>query len=107
MSIEKVKVKVAYALREEAVIIELSVPIKTSIEETIKLSGILDRFPEIDLSKQKVGVYGKLSNLATSVQDGDRIEIYRQLLVDPKDIRRLRAKKNLLPSRSKPTSSTT
>ncbi|WP_092486237.1 RnfH family protein [Candidatus Ichthyocystis hellenicum] len=107
MSTESLNVKMVYALREEAVIISLSVPVGSTIEDVIKMSGILDRFPEIDLDQQKVGVYGRLSDLSAAVHDGDRVEIYRPILVDPKEVRRLRANKVLLSRGSKPTGGTT
>ncbi|CUT18217.1 MULTISPECIES: RnfH family protein [Candidatus Ichthyocystis] len=103
MSTENFNVKVVYALREEAVIISLSVPVGSRIEDAIKMSGMLDRFPKIDLNQQKVGIYGRLHDLSAAVSDGDRVEIYRPILVDPKEIRRLRANKLLLSSGSKST----
>ena len=54
-------------------------------------SGILDEFPEIRLSENKVGIFGKLAKLSATLRDGDRIEIYRALIADPKEVRRQRA----------------
>ncbi len=85
------KVEVAYALPDEQVILALDVTPDTSIESAIQQSGILERFPEIDLSATKVGVFGKLSKLNATLKPGDRIEIYRPLIADPKEVRRQRA----------------
>lgn len=73
--------------------IQISVPSDSSISAAIKLSGILLDFPNIDLNKNKVGIFGKLCNLEAKVKAGDRIEIYQPLLIDPKKIRINRAKK--------------
>ena len=61
------------------------------MEEVIRDSGLLGRFPEIDLAHNKVGVFGKLVKLDKRVRDKDRVEIYRPLIADPKDVRRQRA----------------
>lgn len=86
------KVEVAYALPDEQVIIVIEVPQNTTIEAAIQQSGILEQFPEIDLGENKVGVFSKLSSLTTPLRAGDRVEIYRPLKIDPKEIRRQRAK---------------
>lgn len=64
-----------------------------NIQQAIHYSGLLKRFPEIDLEVNKVGIFSKIQDLDTVLQAGDRIEIYRPLLVDPKEARRRRAKK--------------
>lgn len=81
---------VCYAEAERQFWICLEVPDASTIEQTIKLSGVLRQFPEIDLSKQKVGIFGKMSKLDTVVQDGDRVEIYRQITADPNQVKRRR-----------------
>ncbi len=86
-----IHVEVAYARPDQQVIISLDVPEGTSVEDAIRLSGITDRFPEIDLSRNKVGVFGKLSKLTAPLRAKDRVEIYRPLIADPKEIRRQRA----------------
>ncbi len=63
----------------------------TTIAAAIKLSGILEKHPEIDPEKTKVGIFGKLSKADTVLRDKDRIEIYRPLIADPKEVRRKRA----------------
>jgi len=88
------KVEVAYARPDVQILLEQDVPEGATVEEAIRLSGILARFPEIDLSKQKVGVFGKVAPLNKSLQERDRVEIYRPLIADPKAARRQRAKKD-------------
>ncbi|MGZ8950251.1 MAG: RnfH family protein, partial [Methylobacter sp.] len=65
-------------------------PDNSTIEETINLSGVLKLYPEINLSSQKVGIFGKIAALDTPVNDGDRVEIYRQITVDPQTVQRRR-----------------
>lgn len=89
--VDELQVEVAYALPEQQVILTLSVPAGTNVEETIKRSGILERFREIDLSQNKVGVFSKLTKLDALIRNKDRVEIYRPLIADPKEVRRKRA----------------
>ncbi|SCZ49553.1 RnfH family protein [Thiohalomonas denitrificans] len=86
-----IKVEVAYALPEIQVIIPLDVEEGATAEDAIRKSGILDRFPEIDLAKAKVGVFGKLVKLDSLLRPKDRVEIYRPLKADPKEVRKRRA----------------
>jgi len=83
-----IAIRVAYATREEQVIIELSVADGTTIQEAIQRSGILNRYPDIDLRRQGVGVFGQARALDYCPRTGDRIEIYRPLVLDPKEARR-------------------
>ena len=87
------QVEVVYADHQQQKTIQISVPSDSCIATAIKLSGILSDFPNIDLSKNKVGIFGKLSNLNAQIKSGDRIEIYQPLLIDPKKNRINRAKK--------------
>jgi hypothetical protein len=84
-------VEVAYARPEEQLIIELEVAPGTTVAQAIETSGLLERFPEIDLARNKVGVFGRLTPLETPLRDKDRVEIYRPLIADPKEVRRRRA----------------
>ena len=84
-------IEVAYALPEKQTIVEVRVPQGTTIEEGIRLSGILDIYPEIDLSTQQVGLFGKLKKPTQVLREGDRVEIYRPLIADPKEVRKKRA----------------
>ena len=88
---EKIPVEVAYALPDKQVILALDVAANASIEAVIRASGILAQFPEIDLASNKVGVFGKLGKLTDTLLPGDRVEIYRPLIADPKEVRKNRA----------------
>ncbi|MFC1749503.1 RnfH family protein [Pseudomonadota bacterium] len=90
-NVEMIKVEVAYATPESQLIVVAQVSVDTTVEEAIKASGILDKFPDIDLAVNKVGVFGKLTKLANTLREGDRIEIYRKLIADPKAVRKKRA----------------
>lgn len=86
------RVEVAYALPDRQEIIAFDVEEGCDIQTAIGKSGMLQRFPEIDLGSQKVGVFSKKRELTDILQPGDRIEIYRPLTIDPKDLRRIKAK---------------
>ena len=88
---DKIPVEVAYALPGKQVILDLDVAPDATLEEIIRVSGILDRFPEIDLGKNKIGLFGKLGKLSDTLHAGDRVEIYRPLIADPKEVRKQRA----------------
>jgi putative ubiquitin-RnfH superfamily antitoxin RatB of RatAB toxin-antitoxin module len=93
MAVDKlITIEVAYALPHEQCILTLQIKEGSTIEFAINQSGILKQFPEIDLTKQKVGVFSKSRKLTDTVFANDRIEIYRPLLIDPKEARRRRAK---------------
>ncbi|KMT65480.1 RnfH family protein [Catenovulum maritimum] len=93
MSDELLKVEVAFALPTKQSIMTVHVSEGTSIEACIKASGILEEYPEIDLANNKVGIWSRTKKLSDTIKLGDRIEIYRPLIADPKEIRRLRAEK--------------
>lgn len=86
------KIEVAYARSDSQLIIELKVEEGATIEQAIRSSGILEKFPEIDLQTNKVGVFGKQASLERRVCAGERIEIYRRLIADPKQARRQQAR---------------
>jgi len=88
---EKIMIEVAYALPSVQVLLKQTVPAEATIAEAIAASGILEKYPEIDLAKNKVGIFGKLTKTDASLRDKDRIEIYRPLIADPKEVRRQRA----------------
>ena len=83
-------VGVCYAESDRQLWMRLEVPDNSTIEETINLSGVLKLYPEINLASQKVGIFGKIATLYTAVKDGDRVEIYRQITVDPQTVQRRR-----------------
>ena len=87
----EIQIDVAYALPQQQVIIPLQVAAESTVEAAIKHSGILEKFPEIDLTQFKVGIFSKLTKLDAVLRDKDRVEIYRPLIADPKEVRRKRA----------------
>lgn len=88
---ELITIEVAYATPEQQVLLALSVPENTTVADAIDASGLLTRFPEIELSA--VGIFGKICTVQQLLKAGDRVEIYRPLCNDPKEARRQRAKK--------------
>lgn len=88
-------VEVVYALPHEQKVIRLAVPPQTSLYQTAVLSNITSYFPQLNLEQVSFGVFGKLEKTPKTrfVQTGDRVEIYRPLLVDPKEARKARAAK--------------
>ncbi|MDD5033689.1 MAG: RnfH family protein [Methylococcaceae bacterium] len=87
------KVEVAYATPQEQLILSVESSEAITAEMAIRQSGILQRFPEIDLEKSQVGIFGKSCKLEQALKAGDRVEIYRPLIADPKESRRHRAAK--------------
>ena len=85
------RVSVAYSPRAgEVDLVELSLASGATVFDALRASGLLERHPAIQLSDQKVGVWGKLAAIDSPLRDGDRVELYRPLQVDPKEARRLR-----------------
>ena len=84
-------VEVAYALANRQSLISIEVENGTTLEEAVLASGILDTFEEIDLSKDRVGIFSKFATLKTVLREKDRVEIYRPLIADPKQVRKERA----------------
>lgn len=87
-----IQVEVVYALHEVQKVIQVQVEEGATIQQAVAESGLLQDYPEIDLGgRNKVGVWNKLSKLDTTLRDKDRVEIYRPLIADPKEVRRQRA----------------
>lgn len=86
-------IEVAYALSDEQFLRGIHVPQGATLREAIMLSGLLERYPALDLENINAGIYGKRKTLDTTLADGDRVEVYRPLLADPKEARRQRSKK--------------
>jgi len=84
-------VEVAYALPERQVVRRVLLPGGSTVGDAIRLSGLLAEFPEIDPAR--AGIHGKPAPVGAILRDGDRVEIYRPLRADPKDVRRMRAAK--------------
>lgn len=91
--IKSINVEVAYATPEKQVIREVNVDDGTTIGAAIVQSGIMLDFPELEskLEDSAVGIFGKVAAMTTVLKDGDRVEIYRPLIADPKEVRRKRA----------------
>ncbi len=89
---ERIEVEVIFALAEEQHLIRVQMALGTTVRDAITQSGILQRYPEIDLELSKVGIFNRLCGLDQQLKAGDRIEIYRPLKIDPMDKRRKRAK---------------
>jgi len=88
---DRINIEVVYALPGEQTLLEQQVASGTTVAEAIDACGILNKFPDIDLSKNKLGIFGKLTKADAVLRDKDRIEIYRPLIADPKEVRRRRA----------------
>lgn len=86
-----IMVEVAYALPKQQLIIPVNVAEGTTAEAAVLASGIMEKFPEIDLNANKLGIFGKLVKSDTVLRHLDRVEIYRPLIADPKEVRRQRA----------------
>ncbi|CAE6716531.1 RnfH family protein [Paraburkholderia haematera] len=89
----RLSIEVCYALANEQTLIAVELQEGATLRQAIEASGILQRYPQIDLGTQKVGVFGKLKPLDAVLADHDRVEIYRPLLVDPKLSRQRRVEK--------------
>ncbi|WP_426415214.1 RnfH family protein [Aestuariirhabdus sp. LZHN29] len=82
------KISIAYAETRRQHWIQLELEAGATLNDAIVASGILERYPTIDLEQQRVGVFGKFAKLDTSLSDGDRVEIYRPIVADPKTVAR-------------------
>lgn len=87
----EITVEVAYALPDEQLIVPIKVVSGITAEQAIQASGIIKKFPEIDLTVNKIGIFGKAVRLDTPLRHLDRVEIYRPLIADPKEVRKQRA----------------
>jgi len=89
----KITVEVAYALPEKQYLRRVTLDAGATVEQAITASGLLALRTDIDLAKNKLGVYSRPVKLTDALSDGDRVEIYRPLIADPKELRRQRAEK--------------
>ena len=88
---KRLRIEVAYALRERQLLVALDVEEGATVRLAVERSGILQRAPGIDLANARVGIFGKITRLDAPLRNGDRVEIYRPLIADPKQARRDRA----------------
>jgi len=98
-----IQVEVVYGLAHKQKLLSLPVAQGSTVEQAITESGIIDLFPEIDLAVNKVGIWNKAVKLSQVVEDFDRIEVYRPLIADPKEVRKRRAEKAKLEGRADKT----
>jgi uncharacterized protein len=84
-------IEVAYALEDKQTLLNLEVGTDTTLKQAIELSGMLELYPQINLLQDKIGIFGKIAKLDTILREKDRVEIYRPLIADPKEVRKERA----------------
>lgn len=88
---ESLSIEIVYALPQKQEVVHLMLPAGSTVQHAIEASGLRQKYPDIDLAKNKVGIFGKLAKLDAALRDRDRVEIYRPLLADPKEVRKKRA----------------
>jgi putative ubiquitin-RnfH superfamily antitoxin RatB of RatAB toxin-antitoxin module len=87
-----IRVEVAYATPEKQALLAITAPAGCTVAEAIERSGIRQEFPDRELDLTNVGIFSRKANLGDTLRDGDRVEIYRPLLIDPKELRKQRAR---------------
>jgi uncharacterized protein len=92
VSLSRLRVQVVYALADRHWLVEIALPEGATVADAIGVSGIEARVPAGEIDPARLGVFGRLVKPGTVLKDGDRVEIYRPLLCDPKDVRRRRAR---------------
>lgn len=90
-TLKTINVEVAYAESDKQLILPVNIDVGTTVGGAIVQSGIMMKFPELDVENSKVGIFGKATKMTAVLQDTDRVEIYRPLIADPKEVRRKRA----------------
>jgi len=88
---EMLDVEVCYAMSNKQELVRVRLPQGATLQQGLDASGLLGKYPEIDVKKNKFGIWNKLSKLDAALRDKDRIEIYRPLIADPKEVRKQRA----------------
>lgn len=88
---DRLRVEVVFALRDRQFLVEVSLAPGATARQAVERSGILERCPEIDLARSAMGVFGRIASPEERLRDGDRVEIYRPLIADPKETRRRKA----------------
>ena len=88
---EMLRIEIVYALPEKQASVHLDMPAGSTVEAAVEASGLLRVYPEIDLAKNKLGIFAKPARLDSVLRDRDRVEIYRPLIADPKEVRKRRA----------------
>lgn len=88
---DNIRVEVTYALPDRQDVVPLTLPAGTTLQQAVEASGLCARYPDIDPAKGKFGIYSKLARPDAVLRDRDRVEIYRPLIADPKEVRKQRA----------------
>lgn len=88
---DSIHIEVVYALPERQELVRINLPAGSSLQQAIEASGLPQKHPEIDLASARFGIYGKLSKADAILREKDRVEIYRPLIADPKEVRKQRA----------------
>ncbi|MGB0127457.1 MAG: RnfH family protein [Rhodocyclaceae bacterium] len=88
---DSINVEVAYALPHVQELVRLKLPYGSTVQQAVESSGLLQKHAGLDLTQVKLGIYGKLTKGDAALRDRDRVEIYRPLIADPKEIRKKRA----------------
>jgi putative ubiquitin-RnfH superfamily antitoxin RatB of RatAB toxin-antitoxin module len=86
-----ITVEVAYALPHKQALLEIQVPVGTTVLEAAQRSGVGEKFEGVDLDNAKFGIYAKVVAPTQVLREGDRVEVYRPLVADPKEVRKARA----------------
>lgn len=100
---QPIDVEVIYALPARQELVKLKVPAGTTLQGAVEASGLLAKYPEINLATGKFGIFSKLSKLDSVLREKDRVEIYRPLLADPKEVRKQRAAEGKVMKKGAPT----
>jgi putative ubiquitin-RnfH superfamily antitoxin RatB of RatAB toxin-antitoxin module len=86
------EIEVAYATPDKQILLSMDVPVSCTVAEAISLSGIREEFPDMELDPKAVGIFSRKVSMDHELKEGDRVEIYRPLLADPKEMRKQRAR---------------
>jgi putative ubiquitin-RnfH superfamily antitoxin RatB of RatAB toxin-antitoxin module len=93
MDDEPIAIEVVAAWPERQVLVKLDLPAGSTVAEAVRASGLAERFPELEIRDDHLGVFGELCRPDRVLDDGDRVELYRPLKLDPKTIRRINAER--------------
>jgi putative ubiquitin-RnfH superfamily antitoxin RatB of RatAB toxin-antitoxin module len=87
-----IEIEIAYATPEKQVLLKIEAPVDCTVANAIELSGIREEFPDMELDPKAVGIFSRKVSMDHELKEGDRVEIYRPLVVDPKEMRKQRAR---------------
>jgi putative ubiquitin-RnfH superfamily antitoxin RatB of RatAB toxin-antitoxin module len=87
-----IEIEIAYATPEKQVLLKIEAPVDCTVAKAIELSGIREEFPDMELDPKAVGIFSRKVSMDHELKEGDRVEIYRPLVVDPKEMRKQRAR---------------